>query len=259
MSVNMGYGVMRRIIGALGVIIGLGSTAWSADLPPSPAPPRAPAVYVPAVLPVYNWGGVYVGINGGWGWGNAKYTANAVDAFPGTTGSLHDNGGVVGGTLGANFQAGAFVFGVEGDWDYSGINTGTTASICTFSGQCQTGNNWLATVRGRAGYAADRVLFYLTAGGAFANVQTTFNGVKTTHTQSGWTAGAGIEWAFADNWTAKVEYLYVNLGNGSVNCATAACIAASTPLGGPPGPPIPVSVGLTENLFRVGVNYKFNF
>ncbi len=106
---------------------------------------------------------------------------------------------------------------------------------------------------GRAGYAADRVLFYLTAGGAFANVQTTFNGVKTTHTQSGWTAGAGVEWAFADNWTAKVEWLYVNLGNGSVNCATTACLAASG------GPVIPVSVGLTENLIRAGVNFKFSF
>jgi hypothetical protein len=148
---------MRRIIGVLGVAIGLGGSALAADLPPSP--PRAPAVYVPAVLPVYNWAGVYVGINGGWGWGNAKFTANAVGTFPGTTGSRSDNGGVVGGTLGANFQAGAFVFGVEGDWDYSAINTGTTASICTFSGSCQTGNNWLATARGRAGYAADRVLF----------------------------------------------------------------------------------------------------
>jgi outer membrane immunogenic protein len=85
-----------------------------------------------------------------------------------------------------------------------------------------------------------------------ANVQTTFNGVKTTHTQSGWTGGAGLEWAFADNWTAKVEYLYVNLGNGSVNCATAACLAAA-------GVAIPVSVGLTENLFRVGVNFKFSY
>jgi len=257
---------MRSIIGALGVIIGLGGSALAADLPPSPAPPRAPAAYVPVVLPVYNWAGVYVGINGGWGWGNAKYTANAVGpgcigpCFPGATGSLHDNGGIVGGTLGANFQAGAFVFGVEGDWDYSGINTGTTASICTFSGNCQTGNNWLATVRGRAGYAADRVLFYLTAGGAFANVQTTFNGVKTTHTQSGWTGGAGLEWAFADNWTAKVEYLYVNLGNGSVNCATTNSLIASGTDGiHANGPAIPVSVGLTENLFRVGVNYKFNF
>lgn len=246
---------MRRIIGivgALGVVVGLGGSALAADLPPSP-PPRAPAVYVPAVLPIYNWAGVYVGINGGWGWGSTKYTANAVGTFPGTTGSLSDNGGVVGGTLGANFQAGAFVFGVEGDWDYSAINTGTTASICTFSGNCQTGNNWLATARGRAGYAADRVLFFATAGGAFANVQTNFNGTTTTHTQSGWTAGAGVEWAFADNWTAKVEYLYVNLGNGSVNCATAACLAAST------GVQIPVSVGLTENLIRAGVNFKFSF
>ena len=63
--------------------------------------------------------------------------------------------------------------------------SGTTASISTFSGSCQTANNWLATARGRAGYAADRVLLYLTAGGAFANVQTNFNGVTTTHTQSG--------------------------------------------------------------------------
>jgi outer membrane immunogenic protein len=96
-------------------------------------------------------------------------------------------------------------------------------------------------------------LFFATAGGAFANVQTNFNGTTTTHTQSGWTAGAGVEWAFADNWTAKVEYLYVNLGNGSVNCATAACLAAST------GVQIPVSVGLTENLIRAGVNFKFSF
>ena len=157
---------------------------------------------------------------------------------------------MVAGTLGANFQSGAFVFGVEGDWDYSAINTGTTSSICTFSGNCQTGNNWLATARGRAGYAADRVLLYAAAGSAFANVQTNFNGTTTSHTQSGWTAGAGIEWAFADNWTAKVEYLYVNLGNGSVTCVSPACLAFA-------GAPIPVSVGLTENLARAGVNFKF--
>jgi outer membrane immunogenic protein len=105
----------------------------------------------------------------------------------------------------------------------------------------------------RAGYAADRVLFYGTAGGAFANVQTTFNGVQTSHTQSGWTAGAGVEWAFADNWTARVEYLYVNLGNGTVNCVTAACLLANG------GAAIPISVSLTENLIRAGVNYKFSW
>src|SRR5215469_6639003 len=229
MSANMGWG-MRRIIGVPGVAIGLGGSALAADLPPSP-PPRArrlrtfPRCYRSTIGPT----GAGVGV-----------MSNAVGDFPGTTGSRSDNGGVVGGTLGANFQASAFVFGVEGDWDWSAINTGTTASICTFSGQCQTGNNWLATARGRAGYAADRALWYLTAGGAFANVQTNFNGTTTSHTQSGWTAGGGIEWAFADNWTA---------GNTSVNCVNAVCTAASSlsVTGVSPGPAIPVSIGLTEN------------
>jgi outer membrane immunogenic protein len=247
---------MGRILTLVFALIGITGTALAADLPPAP-PPRAPA-YV-ALPPVYNWSGFYIGINGGWGWGNAKWTANAVGTFPGASGTPNDNGGVVGGTLGWNFQTGGLVFGFEGDWDYSAVNTGTTASICTFSGQCQTGNNWLATARGRAGYAADRVLFYGTAGGAFANVQTNFNGTTTTHTQSGWTAGAGLEWAFADNWTAQIEYLYVDLGNGSVNCATTACLIASGIGGQPNGPPIPVSVSLTENLVRAGVNFKFNY
>jgi hypothetical protein len=85
---------------------------WAADLPPSP-PQRVSAAYVPAVLPVYNWAGVYVGINGGWGWGNGKFTIAPNTAFPtGLSGTPNDNGGVVGATLGANFQTGAFVFGV---------------------------------------------------------------------------------------------------------------------------------------------------
>ena len=104
----------------------------------------------------------------------------------------------------------------------------------------------VATARGRAGYAADRVLLYLTAGGAFANVQTNFNGTTTSHTQSGWTAGGGIEWAFADNWTAKVEYLYVNLGN--FNCGLNCGAGLVTD-----------NVSFHTNLLRAGVNYKFSW
>lgn len=242
---------MRVSIGLSGVLLLLTFTfASAADLPPAPPPaPQAPAAYIPPA-PIYNWSGVYVGVNGGWGWGNGKWTANtAAGVF---SANANDNGGFVGGTLGVNFQAGAFVFGAEGDWDYSGINTGTTTSICVVSGNCQTGNNWLSTVRGRAGWAADRVLFYLTAGGAFANVQTALNGVSTTRTQAGWTAGAGAEWAFANNWTAKIEYLYVNLGTAGI---TGTCPAAQAAC--PVGTPFNVSVGLTENLFRAGINYKF--
>jgi len=245
--------ILRATV-AVSVVLSASLAAQAADLPQPPPPPQAPVAYIPAAPPVYNWGGVYVGINGGWGWGNGKWTANtAVGNF---SANANDNGGIVGGTLGFNYQMNAFVFGVEGDWDYSGINTGTTGNVCAYSGTCQTGNNWLSTLRGRFGWAVDRVLFYGTAGGAFANVQTTFNGngVNTTHTQAGWTAGVGVEAAFAENWTAKIEYLYVNLGTGSVTCSNAACLAFNTPNG-----PIPVSVGLTENLIRAGVNYKFNF
>jgi outer membrane immunogenic protein len=104
------------------------------------------------------------------------------------------------------------------------------------------------------GWAVDRVLFYGTAGGAFGNNQSTFNGTTTTNTQAGWTAGVGVEVAFADNWTAKVEYLYVDLGTFNGNCATTTCIAAS-----PTGAPIPFNIKATDNLVRVGLNYKFNF
>ena len=240
---------MAKLLAFLCAAIGLIGSAFAADLPVAP-PPRAPAVYVPPVLPVYNWSGIYVGVNGGWGWGNAKFTIPEQPGFPtGVSDTINDSGGVAGGTVGVNWQTGGFVFGVEGDWDWSGINTGTTATICQVTGTCQTGNNWLATLRGRAGYAADRVLFYGTAGGAFANMQTVFNGVTTTHDQAGWTAGAGIEWAFADNWTAKVEYLFVDLGNTTCN-TTASCgfdlVAASD------------SVKFTESMVRAGINFKFN-
>jgi len=243
---------MIKLFAFLCAAIGLSGSAFAADLPPAP-PPRAPVVYVPPVLPVYNWSGVYLGINGGWGFGNAKFSipANTTSSFPAVSGTATDNGGVGGGTAGVNWQTGSFVFGVEGDWDYSAINTGTTLTICNVTGTCQTGNNWLATLRGRAGYAADRVLFYGTAGGAFANMQTVVGGVTNTHDQAGWTAGAGIEWAFADNWTAKVEYLFVDIGSGTVNCSAGPCVSAY-------GAPIPVSVSLTENLIRAGVNFKFN-
>jgi len=235
---------MKRIVVAGIFALAAAGGAFAADLPQPP--PQAPVAYAPVtVLPVYNWGGIYVGINGGWGFGTSKWTT------PGPfSGSLSANGGVVGGTLGANFQANQFVFGVEGDIDYSGINNSTSNTICATAGLtgCQTGNTWLGTLRGRVGYAWDRVLFYGTGGAVFGNMQTTFNGVGTTNTQIGWTAGLGVEFAFADNWTAKVEYLYADLGTANVTCACGAV-----------GGPFPVSVGLTDNLVRVGVNYKFNY
>ena len=145
-------------------------------------------------------------------------------------------------TLGANFQSDAFVFGVEGDIDYSAVNSGHSATFCTAAALCQFGDSWLSTLRGRAGYAADRILFYATAGGAFGDIKLTANGVTNTTTKAGWTAGAGIESAVADNWTVRIEYLYAALG--SATCGTAC--------GG-----VPVSVKVNDNLIRAGVDFKF--
>ena len=240
---------MRRIVIGIGVAVSAVCNAFAADLPPGPPPPppRAPVAYIPAPPPVYDWTGIYVGINGGWGWG----TANGRRRCPAGGNSFsnaNDNGGIIGATFGANFQTGAFVFGIEGDWDYSGMNTGTSSAACAVIGTCQTGNNWLSTLRGRAGFAADRVLFYGTGGGIFANMQTALNGITTTHIQAGWTAGLGVEYAFTQNITAKVEYLYAQIGAGTLQCTTGPC----------GGTTIPVSVSLNESLIRAGINFKFN-
>jgi outer membrane immunogenic protein len=230
---------MKRILTAVMFSIAAVGSTLAADLPPAPPPPQAPAAYIPVAPPVYNWSGIYVGINGGYGFGTTKWTPSGGSAY-----SASANGGVVGGTLGFNYQMNAFVFGVEGDFDWSGINSSTVTAICGATGNCQTGNTWLSTLRGRIGFAADRIYFYGTGGGVFGNEQITANGVTNTKTQAGWTAGVGVESAFTENWTAKIEYLYANLGTGT--CASAC--------GG-----VPISVGLTDNLIRAGVNYKFNF
>src|SRR5208282_2667724 len=195
---------MKRILMA-GAFLALaaGTQAMAADLPPPSAPPpRAPAMYVPTTAPVYNWGGLYVGINGGYGFGNSTWSTTGL-----TTGNFSTDGFLVGGTIGANYQVSEFVFGVEADLDWTNITGSTSSTVCT---SCQTSNDWLGTARGRLGFAADRVLFYGTGGAAFGNVQATVpppGGGTDTSTEIGWTAGGGVEVAFAQNWTAKVEYL----------------------------------------------------
>jgi outer membrane immunogenic protein len=120
----------KRIAFAVMLLLVASGEAFAADLPAAPPPPQAPVAYIPAAPPVYNWGGIYVGINGGWGFGNAKWTVGPLFAFPaGTSHSVSDNGGVVGGTLGANYQTGGLVIGVEGDWDYSGPSATSQARV----------------------------------------------------------------------------------------------------------------------------------
>jgi outer membrane immunogenic protein len=232
---------MKRALIAGAVVLALAGPLWAADLPQPAPPPLAPVAYIPVVAPVYNWGGIYYGINGGYGFGKTDWTNPLVAS--GSTGNFNISGYVVGATVGANYQMDALVLGVEGDLDFDDIQGTNNSPFCTLA--CETKNTWLGTARGRIGYAADRVLFYGTAGGAFGNIESGVSGNLGTQTKAGWTAGAGVEAAFADHWTARAEYLFVDLQNGT-------CSSAGTC-----GVPAGDTVKFSTNLIRLGIDYKF--
>jgi opacity protein-like surface antigen len=214
---------------------------------PQVMPTKGPAI----AAPVVNWTGIYLGVNAGYSFGASDWSDSVTG---GSTGSFGTYGFLFGGTLGANYQVGALVFGIEADGDRtdpSGFGTFTAAAFCT--GSCQTTSNWLATVRGRVGYAFDRFLVYGTAGAAFGDVIAGYSEHSTSNaTEPGWTVGAGVEGAFAPHWTAKVEYLFVDLANGT--CTTDCAI--TNPNGAPLIPNI--AVKFNESMVRAGVNYKFS-
>lgn len=242
---------MKRSVIASALVLSAAGPVWAADLPPAPPPPRAPAAYAPAVGPVYNWGGIYIGANGGGGLGTSEWTnASPLLAPTPSSGSFDLSGALVGGTLGVNFQATALVFGLEADLAWSTIKGSTGSSYCGGPvTACETKNTWLGTARGRIGFAANRALIYATGGAAFGNIETGF--VRPTGTtydttnRVGWTAGGGVEFAFIDNWSAKLEYLYVDLGSGT--CATT--VNCGTPAGD--------SVSFAAHTLRAGINFKF--
>ena len=227
---------MKRLflagVAALATVTMMGA-ANAADIARRQAMPmNAPAYYAP-----YNWTGFYVGINGGGGWGRSEWT-NA----GGSTGGFDVSGGLVGGTIGYNWQLGRWVFGLEGDIDWSDIRGSTSSGICVGT-SCETRNDWLGTGRIRIGYAFDRFLPYVTGGVAFGDVKASVAGFGSSNdTNAGWTLGGGVEAAIAGPWTAKVEYLYVDLGNN--NCSGGSC-ALST------------NVDFHTNIVRGGINYRF--
>jgi outer membrane immunogenic protein len=188
------------------------------------------------VVAYYNWTGFYLGINAGYGFGDSSWSA-----VP--TAGNKPTGFLVGGTLGYNYQVGSIVYGLEGDFDWSDVkDSATCAGVVT----CETKNDWIGTVRGRLGYAFDRWLPYITAGGAFGDVKATVSvpiaglAASSSSTQIGWTAGVGLEYAFLSNWSAKIEYLYVDLGSFDTGPA-----------------PIVNNVSFKESIVRFGLNYKF--
>jgi outer membrane immunogenic protein len=218
----------RSLAAAFGFLALAALPASAADLPRGAVPYKAPA-YVAQ----YNWTGFYIGINGGGGWGDSEWNVFGVSHSP--------SGGMIGGTIGYNWQGpgSPWVFGLEGDLDWTNIrDTSACGGLI-----CETRNNWFGTVRGRVGYAFDRFLPYVTGGLAVGDIEANRTGLAgSSDTNLGWTVGVGLEGVIAGNWTAKVEYLYADLGD--TTCNTVACGVGT-------------NVDLQVNVLRAGLNYRF--
>ncbi|MCX7313401.1 MAG: porin family protein [Alphaproteobacteria bacterium] len=187
------------------------SAAVAADLLPYGAPARGG---------VYSWQGPYIGANLGYQWGSVSN-------------SPVKPSGVAGGVqAGYNVQHSQFVFGGETDMQLTDADD--RFAPWKFS------NPWFGTLRARAGFAMNSVMFYGTVGLAYGSMQlrNTLSNVTESHTNVGWAGGLGAEMALTGNWTARAEYLYVDLGSSSF-------VLDGT------------SHGIQSNILRVGVNYRF--
>ena len=235
------------MLGAAGALV-LASTAVSAaDLPVKAPPPVA----------IYDWTGFYIGGAAG----GSIETTDHIDIATGLSDAAGFNitGWLVGGTIGYNWQVASFVFGFEGDASWVS-ETGRNADIgpigLNFIGP--SGNpaftstakeTWNATARLRAGYAVDNLLFYATGGYAAAGAEAGIKNTDTnallasaTSTHSGWTAGGGLEWGFAPNWSTKFEVLYMKFNSTAFNTIQGEG---------------PRTVPLTDTVARAGVNFRF--
>ncbi len=201
---------------AVAVIVAGTTAAQAADLPYRS---RAPYT-VNQPLNAYSWAGPYLGATLGYEWGSVSNNPTKPS-------------GIVGGvTAGYNWQSGPIVFGVEGDISATGAND--RFSDYKFS------NPWFGTARGRLGYAFNNVLLYGTAGLAFGSLELERGGLQQSQTSLGWTAGVGAEVGIYQNWTAKIEYLYVDLSKNSYSLL-----------------PTPTDSALSFGTVRIGVNYHF--
>ena len=205
----------RIVWGAVAALVaGWAGAAQAADLSYGSRGPYT----VNQPLNAFSWAGPYLGGNLGYDWGSVDHNPTKPSGF---------SGGVQGGY---NWQSGPLVFGVEGDIQLSGADD--TFAPWKFS------NPWFGTVRGRVGYAFNNILFYGTGGLAFGELHADTFCLTETHTNAGWTLGVGTEVGIAQNWTAKIEYLYVDLA--SDNFAITG-----------------VSNAYRFGLVRAGVNYHF--
>jgi outer membrane immunogenic protein len=249
---------MKRVLLASASALMLAAVAQpaaAADLPRRVAVPAAAPAYVAAV---YNWTGFYIG--GHLGWARVDLSESVVAAPPGFgTGTIsgRDDGFLYGGQIGFNYQINQFVIGVEGTLSGADIgNSGTmvtTAGGTTFTVAGTTNVDWIATLAARFGVAFGNTLVYGKAGVAWMDWSSTATGTSTTggvvttvgtvsggRTETGYVLGLGVEYGFTPNWSAKLEYNFLDFGTERRTA------------GG-----FTVDTDLTTHLVKAGINYRF--
>ncbi len=229
------------------------ASAFAADLPAREYP-KAPAI----VSPAYDWSGFYVGANVGGTWDSGTTTNRALDATFVSSGAANNSGVIGGGQIGYNYMLSPnFVVGIEADVDATSLK----GSVLSTDGSNRHTSKLdeFGTVRGRAGIAQDNWLFYGTGGYAWSEGSVTRTQLAavtsmppipaaagtvetSSNTRNGWVVGAGVEWGIAQNWTARVEYLYLDLGS----------VTSVFPISNRQE-----TSSLTMNVARIGINYKF--
>lgn len=212
-------------------------TANAADLYRNPPPP--PAAYVAPVPYADNniWQGFYIGLNGGYGWGN---DTGSISSGGVSVDRANPQGGFGGGQAGYNFQSGSLVYGLETDFQGGDLSARSDDALS------RERIDWFGTARGRVGYAFGHVLLYGTGGFAYGDVRqrANFSGDQFSGgtTQAGWVAGGGVEYKITPNWSVKSEYQYIDLGSQSLSDLTGNTAN---------------SADTSFQTVRFGVNYRF--
>ena len=240
---------------------------------------RVPAKAPVYVAPAWSWSGFYVGVNAGWGWGKPTGDRDAISPspiavavadgrIPGAL-DVKPDGAIGGGQIGVNWQTGVVVFGLEADIQGSGIREERNFTIAgpgfpALPAQITAEERirWFGTARARFGVTpAERALLYVTGGFAYGSVESSariafpfpgggfdgdFSGARSS-TKTGWTAGGGFEYAWGNNWSAKAEYLYVDLGSDTIRLIDPNF----------PADFVDYRFQHRDHIFRAGINYRF--
>lgn len=241
-------------LGSAASVALLAGSAFAADLPVRSAAP-APVV----MAPIFTWTGFYVGVHAGYGWGDADYSFSTDGHYNNAIGDAfgHSVDGWLGGAqIGYNLQINQFVLGLEGSISATDLGKSRVVSPYFASDRWSTDLSWTGSITARLGVAFGSALVYAKGGFAFGDVETRVadaaDYVNASSNRTGWTLGAGVEYAFSPNWSIGLEYMYTDLGSFRVN-REALVIGTNAPA----GVFTSHSVDTTFSAITARLNYRF--